>query len=422
MPPASNSLLCVVNNPACVNRVNIDIRVYLRMSVAISNTLKICHIGWAHSIHVERMMRWFAKRGHNVSIITDHPKKIPGVNIYDIRRKPDSRPRWERFKEFYFNAKWELFLKLNEVVRLRKLVDEISPDIIHSHSLWYPGYLGVYVSGYPYVITVLNGDVLWKKDDVDIYAKLRTKWAIKKADLVTGVSEELVNACIRHGAKKDKVHVMRRGVDLKKFNCNGKKTEIRQKLNLPLNSKIVLSPRNTGWFYNLDKIVQAMPGVVSKVKNVCFVFIWHSPGPDNEKELANIALKLGVRENVRFVGFINHDKVALYHKASDVMVSVSQHESGPVALQEAMACGDVPVISNLPCVREWINDGWNGILVNPNNIGQIADSIVRLLENQEMRKSFAERNWKLICEKGDQDYWMGKMEELYYSLVEDARR
>jgi len=372
-------------------------------------------------------MKWFAGRGHDISIITNTPKDINGVKIYDIRRKPDQRPRRERFKELCFNAHWKPFLKLNEIIRLRKLIGEISPDIIHSHSLWYPGYLGVYVGGYPYVITVLNGDVLWEKDDIKhydrgFYTTLRTRWGIKKADLVTGVSEELVNACIRHGAKKGNVHVMRRGVDLTKFNCNGNKAEIRQKLNLPLNSKIILSPRNTGWFYNLDKIVKAMPGVVSKVKDICFVFIWLGHNPEKENELLGLASEMGVKDHIKIVGFVNHNAVALYHKASDLMVSVSQYDSGPVALQEAMACGDVPVISNLPCVREWITDGWNGILVDPNNIDQIADSIITLLKNDQMRKNFAEKNWKLIQEKGDQEYWMRKMEKLYYSLIKEGRR
>jgi len=392
----------------------------------MNKKLKICHIGWAASIHVERLMRWFAGRGYDIAIITNTPKEIDGVKVYDIRRRSDPRPRLERFKELSFNAHWEVFLKLNEIIRLRKLIDEISPDIIHSHSLWYPGYLGVYVGGYPYVITVLNGDVLWEKDDIKyydrgFYTNLRTKWAIKKADLVTGVSEELVNACIQRGAKKDRAHVMRRGVDLIKFNCSGNKTEIRKKLNLPLNVKIILSPRNTGWFYNLDKIVKAIPGVVSKVKDVFFVFIWHGDSPEKENELLGIASEMGVKDYIRIAGFVNHDDVALYHKASDVMVSVSQYDSGPVALQEAMACGDVPVISDLSCVREWIDDERNGLLVEPDNVEQIAASIIRLLANDEMRHSFAERNWKLIQEKGDQEYWMSRMEELYYELLKKRR-
>lgn len=380
--------------------------------------LKILYIGSANSIHVERMMIWLTGRGHEVSILTNTPKKIPGVMIYDIQRQADLRPRLERYKDAYFNINWKWLLKLNEIIRVKKMVDEIKPDIVHSHTLWYPGYLGVYLCFHPYVITVLNGDVLWKKENVDFSERVRTKWAIKRADLITGESQTLMDACVRHGADKSKVHVTRNGgIDLTRFNCNGDKAGIRRELKLPLKANIILSPRNTGWFYNLDKIVKAIPKVIKSVGNVTFVFIWHSPDTDKGNELLGLASSLGVKDAVKIVGYVNHDVVAMYHRASDVMVSVSDRDSGPVALQEAMACGDVPVISDLPSVREWIQDGWNGLLVDPTNIDQIADSIVTLVKNEEMSKAFAERNWRLIQEKGDQKYWMKKMEDMYYSLI-----
>ena len=390
----------------------------------MSKRINICHIGWAHSIHVERLMSWLARKGHDISIITNSPKVIQGVKVLDIRRKPDNRSRWERYKDLQFNIGW--IQNLHQIARIRKMVDEISPDIVHSHSLWYPGYLGVYITGYPFVITVLDGDVLWTKKDIgrklSIYDKYRTKRALRKADLVTGESEVLINAVIKHGVNRNKVFVSRNyGVYLDKFNCNDHMSLIRRNLNLPKSFKIVLSPRNTGDMYNLDKIMKAIPMVTSKVKDVYFVFIWHGDNPDKEKELTNLASKLGVLGKIKIVGFVNHDKVALYHKASDVMVSVSQYDSGPVALKESMACGNVPVISDLPSVREWIKDGWNGILVDPNNVDQIADSIIKLLENDQMRKTFADRNWKLIQEKGDQEYWMGRMEGLYYELLKQKR-
>ena len=386
--------------------------------------MKICHIGWANSIHVERLMKWLNQKGHDISILTNRPKNILGVKVHDIKRKPDNRPRWDRYKDFNFNIGW--VQNLHRIARIRKMVDEIHPDIVHSHSLWYPGYLGVYIKDYPFVLTVLNGDVLWTKKDIciklSIYEKYRTKKALRKADLVTGESEVLINAAIKNGVSSNKVFVSKNyGVDLTKFNCNGNKTEIRREISLPVDCKIVLSPRNTGSFYNLDKIVKAIPMVINKAKNTYFVFIWHGHNSDKEKELTNLVSKLGVDENIKIVGFVNHDKVALYHKASDVMVSVSKYDSGPVALQEAMSCGDVPVISDLPSVRELLKDGWNGILVDPNNVDQIADSIIRMLEDDKMRESFAERNWKLIREKGDQDYWMGRMEELYYQLIEERQ-
>lgn len=132
--------------------------------------------------------------------------------------------------------------------------------------------------------------------------------------------------------------------------------------------------------------------------------------------LRNLAVTLNVERNVHFVGNVPYERVHLYNQAVDVVVFVPSYDGMASSILEAMSCGDVPVISDLPSVREWIIDGWNGILVDPNNVEQIADSIVSLLENEIKRKSFGERNWKLIKERGDQDYWMGNLEEIYYSL------
>jgi len=393
----------------------------------MNKKLRICHIGWAHSIHVERLMRWFAKKGHDISIITDKPKEIDGVKIYVIPKSfnVDARTRWKRYMRLSFNdyRLQKIRHQLLRVLWIRNIVKEINPDIIHSHSLWYPGYLGAYINGFPFVLTVLNGDVLWKKDDIGskikLYDKIRTKYALKKANMVTGESETLINACMRRGVSKKKLHVTRcGGIDLTKFNCNEDKSEIRNSLGFSNYPKLVLSPRNiTTNAYNIDKIIKAIPRVINQLKEVLFVFIWHAQNSDRENMLRDLILKLGIQENVKIVGSVTHDKIVLYHKASDIMVSVSQYDSGPVALQEAMACGDVPVISDLPSVREWITDDWNGILVDPNNVDQIADSIIDLLQNDTKRKRFSEINWKMIQEKGDEKYWMGKMEGLYYSLV-----
>lgn len=380
--------------------------------------LSILHIGWAHSIHVERLMRWFADRGHTNSILTNFPKEIKGINVFDICSKNDNRSRLRRYKELSLNIGWKWVRSLDAIVKIRKLVKEISPDIIHSHSLWYPGYLGVYIKGYPFVVTVLNGDVLWKKNDISFYGKLRTRWGLKKADLITGESNELIMACIKHGADKKKVHVTRGwGVDLNVFNGGKDKLLLREKLNLPGNVKIVLSPRTIDSLYNLKTLIEIIPKVLKRINNTVFVFIGHHVNEEYLKELKQEVMKLKIKDNVIFIGKVDYTNVALYHQSSDVFVSVSPKDSGPVALQEAMACCNAPVISDLPSVRELINNGHNGLLIDPFNSDQIANSIIKLLQDDELRESFTQRNLEIVREKCDQEKEMKKMEKLYYQLI-----
>jgi glycosyltransferase involved in cell wall biosynthesis len=371
-------------------------------------------------MHVERWARWFSEKGHEVSIITDAPKEIERVTVYNIDERPADKGRLERYKEFQFNFYCPPLYNLNRIVRLRKLIRKIQPDVLTLHSLWYPAYLGLYAGFKPFVISAFDGDIVWVGDNITRWHKLRTRYALMNADIVVGDSVYITQECVRKGAGKDKTYVMRRGVDLTKFNINGDKKKIRKQLDFPLGAKIVLSPRNLGALYNLEKIVNLIPKIAERIKDVLFVFIWHSK--ENGEELKCLAEKAGILDKVRFVGRVEHNIVALYHRSSDVMISISDRDSGPVALQEAMACGNVPVISDLPCVRELVTDRINGFLVNPSDEIQIVDAVITLLTNDALRSEIAERNWKIAQEKCDQEKEMQKMEELYYELTKENRK
>lgn len=94
--------------------------------------------------------------------------------------------------------------------------------------------------------------------------------------------------------------------------------------------------------------------------------------------------------------------------------------SGPQALVEAMAAGAAPVVSDLPCVREWVDPGWNGVLVNPKDTDAVARAIIELLQDAPKRDLFAGRNREIVREGADEDKEMAKMEQLYFSLLKNS--
>jgi len=303
---------------------------------------------------------------------------------------------------------------------IRRLVKKLNPDILHSHALWYPGYYGVFLNVRNFVVTVMNGDVLYHHGrDAGFAHHLMVMYAVRKAKLITGVSQTLIDAAIRHGARKDKTRVVRRGVDFSLFNSSENRNEIRKKLSLSA-KYIVLSPRYLAPVGNVETLIRTVPLIVQKIQDIEFVFIF--PNETQLSYLQDLARRLQIEHYLKFVGRVLHEDVALYHQAADVMVSIPLADSGPIAMQEAMACGAIPIMSDLPCVREWIEHDWNGILVPAKNFQRLANEIIELLENNEKRSLFAERNLKLIQEKGDQEYWMKRMEELYYSLLNKKGR
>lgn len=381
--------------------------------------MRICHFGSSHSSHVRRWVGWFAARGHENHIVTDLPSEIEGVTLHVLPslREFDPRPRWERFKDWSIHD-WRLrHLRILKWARDR--VKEINPDIVHSHMLWYPGMLGAFVSSKKYVITVFNGDVSWRKDRRLINC-LGLRFALHKADAITSVSRNLLEDCLHWGARKEKLHHIMRGVDLSRFHPVNDRLNLRRTLGLSP-GPVVLSPRSASKLYNLDTILLATPEVIRHFPNAQVVFMWQSASEEEATTLKTLAASLNLERNVHFVGNVPYERVHLYNQAADVMVSVPSHDGVSSSILEAMSCGDVPVASDLHTVREWIKSGENGLLVTPRDIKTLGEAIINLLKNEGMRKTIAEQNWKLIKEKGGQDYWMGKMEELYSSLIRGTR-
>ncbi len=93
-------------------------------------------------------------------LITNKPGQIDGVEQVDISIKTDTRPRLRCYMEGSFNWNWLRFLKTLQ--RVKNLVDDFDPDVLHLHTLFYPAYLGALIRFRPLVVLPWNGDILWE--------------------------------------------------------------------------------------------------------------------------------------------------------------------------------------------------------------------------------------------------------------------
>jgi glycosyltransferase EpsD len=105
--------------------------------------------------------------------------------------------------------------------------------------------------------------------------------------------------------------------------------------------------------------------------------------------------QLNVDAHVHFLGY--HDGVHELLAISDIAMSSSRREGLPVNLMEAMATGLPIIATNCRGNRDLINNGYNGILVDGNNIQQMADAIQRLYLNKDLRIQFGKKNQSLIA-------------------------
>lgn len=191
------------------------------------------------------------------------------------------------------------------------------------------------------------------------------KRAYRLVVLTNIMKKELVAA----GILEDKILVAADGVDIEKFSINNNKKEAREKLNLPLDKKIAMY---TGSFFlhswkGVGNVLQA----ASKLPGHLFILVGGT-----KKEVD--ALSKEVAANVLLIEKQPHSQIPLYLKAADILLlpntkekDVSEKYTSPLKLFEYMASKRPIVASNLPSIKEVLNEK-NSLLVEPTIQGLVS--------------------------------------------------
>ena len=130
--------------------------------------------------------------------------------------------------------------------------------------------------------------------------------------------------------------------------------------------------------------------------------------------------ELGIGHAVQLLPQLQQPELADLFRRSQVMVSPSVHDGTPNSLLEGMACGCFPVAGDLELIREWIKDGENGLLVDATDPDQLADGILRALEDKNLRQDAAGLNQQLIRQRAEYGQCMQRAVEFYAKVIADS--
>jgi glycosyltransferase involved in cell wall biosynthesis len=137
-------------------------------------------------------------------------------------------------------------------------------------------------------------------------------------------------------------------------------------------------------------------------------------GPER-KTLERLANQLMLGECVTFVGEVE-DVQSLMAQA-EIMVHPSRSESLSNSIMEAMGEGLPIIATNVGGTVEIVRDGWNGLLVPPDQPDLLAGKIHLLLERPDLRGTFGARGLKLMQEKYSAPKVSQQFSLIYKSLL-----
>lgn len=278
-----------------------------------------------------------------------------------------------RFNFYPFNQFRSLF-EVNRYIRKNP------PDIVHAFFFWPIMYGRLLKKLGKIRFLVENREdqgFNWGKHE---YTLLRLSRSIP--DRVICVSEAVKQVVIRRERiEEDRVAVIRNGVELIQGKTGDKETTRRE---LGFNDENLI----VGMVANFNRpvkgvsyFIEAMPSIIKAVPDVRFLILGRG---DQEQELLEKTRVLGIEAFVVFGGF--RKDINRFYEIIDISVLTSLSEGLSITLLESMSHGLPVVATNVGGNSELVMDGQTGYLVPPKDTTSIADRIVQLLFDSDLRR------------------------------------
>lgn len=135
------------------------------------------------------------------------------------------------------------------------------------------------------------------------------------------------------------------------------------------------------------------------------------------ERLRREAERLGTSDRVAFVGAVPHEAIHHEYAAADVFCLPSHHESLGIVNLEAMATG-VPVVSTrIDAIEEYLDDGANGLLVEPGDVVGLTAALERLVTSPDLRAELGEAGRETAIEFS-WDEQTRRLEEYYDQAID----
>ena len=202
------------------------------------------------------------------------------------------------------------------------------------------------------------------------------------------------------------------GVDTTAFR-RGRDDSIRTALRLPPDAILVGAVGNVRPAKAYDNLMRAARALADRSDRFYFVVAGQHDGPLAD-ELMRLRSRLGLESRFFFLGLRSDIQTVLHNL--DVFVLSSSSEGFSIACVEAMAC-EVPVVATRCGGPEEILGQDCGVLVTPDNAGELANAIFRVSQQPELAMSLTRAALKRAREEYSLDAMLSKYEALYESVM-----
>lgn len=230
--------------------------------------------------------------------------------------------------------------------------------------------------------------------DVTNYLKIPilrrlTLWTYRNCSHIVTVSEDLKKQIIKYGINKNKISIIKNGINpiFKIYD----KEKSKKNQNISLEKQIILFIGHLIPLKGINFLIESL----SLLKTNCFKLYIIGSGEEKNK-LEKIIFEKKLSNHIEFVGNVNQSGLVHWYNAADVFCLPSLREGIPNVMLESLACGTPVVTTDISNNSDIINKS-NGILIEPKNSIQLASALEKVLSNTWDRNKISESvnnfNW-----------------------------
>lgn len=241
---------------------------------------------------------------------------------------------------------------LQSVFAVKKIIKQIQPQIVNVHYITSHGFLTSIIKrffGIQFfqISSAWGSDILVTPHRNWLYKSI-TKFILNSSNMVTSDAQVMTDQIKE--LTQTKVLTFTFGLEkLPDVSLEDK------------DYSLFFSNRILSSNYNIDKIIHHFAKMRLQNSKAKLVIANEGDQKDNLKILCH---ELKIMDSVEFVGFITQNQQDEIYKKSGFYYSLPTSDATSVSLLEAMAWGCIPIVSNIPANREWIENLKNGIILS----------------------------------------------------------
>lgn len=339
--------------------------------------------------HNITLLTWNKNNRKTYSEINDkfHLYRLPGMNL---ALKPF-------FTEYPF------------LPTLNSQLSKINPDVVHAHShLFLPTYQAMKsaLKFHTPLIVTIHGVSAYRDFLTNAFQKA---YMLTFCNVIFHNSSRIIcltnsdaNQIISFGCPRDKIVIIPNPVDVELFSP----MPMVEEENTILWTGRFVSEKG------LRSLIEAAEIAYAQNKNLRFILVGTGP---LKTDLEVLISQKGLSNCISLIGPLNHTDVAKIIQKSSLFVFPSLKEGMSRSVLEAMSCQKAVVAMDIPGMDEIIQNGYNGVLLDPQNPIKLSETILQLVSDQKLRNRLGRNARNTILHKFTWKNHLNSLTKVYES-------